>query len=491
MAPTFFGKKKKPQDNRETEGIDWADFVIQGASVTLALVKEAADFAPIPGLKQAAGTTLQILSSIQAVKDNKTAFRALGDDATALIAVIWRSYQTSPSKESWPPDDFKVVIDDLVHTLRSINEYVNAMLDRGVGLRWAYSTADVTKINEYRTKLQNAVQRFGVSSDLTIVDIIHQVLKDQKQILEQLAAKGITMEPAGTERISQGLETLKIDDSTVATSSTRSIQANVAGSNQGSFKADIDELHAAAQRRLGKRKENEAHSNLSWRATVETDEETEETEKTADEDWQSASSSENPEPLPKGKKSAPKGKKRQKKSYTPESTPATEIHAASIEATTRDMNGVAENTRASINMNLNASMGNLAALGSMNASMGNIDASIGNTTGHQGHPQSPPMSQFPPSNIPFPYPPFNLYFSHYNPGPSHPYIPYQSPPLPGFPPSSPMAGYGYPNIYGPGVHVNNINSGIVQNSTISNVGNDNSVHNYGGASKPKKRKNRG
>lgn len=65
MAQRLFGKKRKSQDDRETDGLDWADFVRQGASVTLALVKEAADFAPVPGLKQAAGSTLQILAVIQ------------------------------------------------------------------------------------------------------------------------------------------------------------------------------------------------------------------------------------------------------------------------------------------------------------------------------------------------------------------------------------------------------------------------------------------
>jgi hypothetical protein len=65
MAGRLFGKKRKSKDDRETDGLDWADFVRQGASVTLALVKEAADFAPVPGLKQAAGTTLQILAIIQ------------------------------------------------------------------------------------------------------------------------------------------------------------------------------------------------------------------------------------------------------------------------------------------------------------------------------------------------------------------------------------------------------------------------------------------
>lgn len=65
MASKLFGKKKKHQGDKETDAINWADFVVQGASVTLALVKEAAEFAPIPGLKQAAGTTLQILSTIE------------------------------------------------------------------------------------------------------------------------------------------------------------------------------------------------------------------------------------------------------------------------------------------------------------------------------------------------------------------------------------------------------------------------------------------
>jgi len=51
-------KKKKP-------GFDWFEASVNGGSLILGVLKEAAEFAPVPFLKQAAGTTLKIVSTVQ------------------------------------------------------------------------------------------------------------------------------------------------------------------------------------------------------------------------------------------------------------------------------------------------------------------------------------------------------------------------------------------------------------------------------------------
>ena len=55
------GKKSK----KKKEGFDWFEASINGGSLILGVLKEAAEFAPVPFLKQAAGTTLKIVSTVQ------------------------------------------------------------------------------------------------------------------------------------------------------------------------------------------------------------------------------------------------------------------------------------------------------------------------------------------------------------------------------------------------------------------------------------------
>ena len=58
-----FGKTKKDKD--KNLGTDWIENSVQGGAVLLALVREASQYAPIPGLQQAAGATLQIVRTVQ------------------------------------------------------------------------------------------------------------------------------------------------------------------------------------------------------------------------------------------------------------------------------------------------------------------------------------------------------------------------------------------------------------------------------------------
>jgi len=128
MAP-----KASKSSNKGKKSTNWVDNSIQGTTLVLSLVVEAAKYAPFPYLNQAAGTTLKIINTIQvcisgscddfstaqflkSVKDHKAQFRRLGDDVAKIIAGIWESYQEVPEEEKvdWPPVELRDVIRDLV-----------------------------------------------------------------------------------------------------------------------------------------------------------------------------------------------------------------------------------------------------------------------------------------------------------------------------------------------------------------------------------------
>ncbi|CAA7270604.1 unnamed protein product [Cyclocybe aegerita] len=183
----FMGKGKKKRE----KGTDWFEAGVQGGTILLALVKEAAEFAPVPYLKIAAGTTLKIVTTVQAVKDNKADYQRLAQDATEIIAVVWRSYQKA-GDPTWPQDKAEMVT-DLVTTLHMILGHVEDQIKRSRTMRVIYSVADTVKIKEYRERLQAAVSKFEVSSHLTIQDVLFQLLKGQQDITARLDNHGQPM----------------------------------------------------------------------------------------------------------------------------------------------------------------------------------------------------------------------------------------------------------------------------------------------------------
>ncbi|KAF8958241.1 hypothetical protein BDZ97DRAFT_2078671 [Flammula alnicola] len=190
MAPKLTTTATKNRKEKKTQTIDWRDASLQGGTVLLTLVHEAASVAPVPYIRQAAGATLQIMAAVQAAKDNKAGFRQLAEDAAALIAAVWRSYQVSSDKDRWPPSELADVIDDLVSTLDSIQHFVEVQVSRNWFLRILFSVSDTGKIQEYRQRLAACVTKFEVSSHLVINDLLSQVLRKQGEISEHLTDSG-------------------------------------------------------------------------------------------------------------------------------------------------------------------------------------------------------------------------------------------------------------------------------------------------------------
>jgi len=60
MVPKGLKSSKKDKPN------DWVEDGIQGSTLVLPLITEAAELAPIPYLKEAARSTLKILTTVQA-----------------------------------------------------------------------------------------------------------------------------------------------------------------------------------------------------------------------------------------------------------------------------------------------------------------------------------------------------------------------------------------------------------------------------------------
>ncbi|KAF9477007.1 hypothetical protein BDN70DRAFT_881640 [Pholiota conissans] len=168
--------------------VSWSDAGLQSGMTLLTLVQEAAQYAPIPYLQQAAGSVLLIVNTIATVKNNKEDFERLANDAVSIMAVIWRAYQISNRKEDWPPRALRDVILNFKLTLESIVEFAEVRQSRKWITRAFQKSLDAQHIAEYRETLTVAVQTFQVASDLNVNEMLYEVLEKQNKLMDQMQA---------------------------------------------------------------------------------------------------------------------------------------------------------------------------------------------------------------------------------------------------------------------------------------------------------------
>jgi len=464
MAPKGLGTTSKREKKK---GLDWVEASVNGGVLILSLVKEAAEFAPVPFLKQAAGTTLRIVNTVQAVKENKADFQRLAEDAMRVISEIWKAYQKSENKVGWPGTHLQDAVADIVATLENILVFVEAQIERNRAVRVIWSIADGQKIKEYREKLNQAMNQFGVTSHLGIHETLNQIKKmmgEQQENIEELKEEAAdkqkqrrkeqeqlevlrakmreeqrTEEEQRMQEMEEQKRRLRIEqlrEEEEAAERSKKEKEEL----QRKLQDDLEREERLAKLRAKERLHLEELQNTkgsSDRNSYEDEESGEEEEDVETEDEDSEEERARLEAEAAARKAARKAKKKAEKA----ATSADDILRAEF-----------------------------ARLG--------INPGVQSTPAQ--YPQSPPMASPPFGSPPFGSPPFGQYGG------------YSPPYMPGFPPQhqpgvhSPyqppyhmqapyghmgMAGYGAPG----GTMVSNSNSGNVTNSNISNVGNDSSV----------------
>ncbi|KAF4611547.1 hypothetical protein D9613_004497 [Agrocybe pediades] len=179
---------------------NWLEMSVNGGALLLGIVRDAAGFAPIPYLKQAAGVTLRIVEVVQQLKGNKAAFRRLAEDATGLIATIFDRYKNSQDLASWPPPEIAQIIYELLRTLRGILQFAKDQVHKNPAIRLINSKADVGKVKEYRERLQAAVEKFQnifkISSHLSLNESVALILKKLNQQEQQAGSHPTPFEEA-------------------------------------------------------------------------------------------------------------------------------------------------------------------------------------------------------------------------------------------------------------------------------------------------------
>ncbi|KAJ7188760.1 hypothetical protein C8R46DRAFT_1055701 [Mycena filopes] len=151
------------------------------STTVLATLTTAASFAPLPFLQEASILALAILSTVRGAKDNKESFKALANDACELVSAIICVYNDMEKDGLKPSENLKQRVDDLVNLLQSINLWsqrhvAKSMVSRIIGL-----TTENNKIQQYRARLRQALDVFGLQSSITIHETVVQILTELRE----------------------------------------------------------------------------------------------------------------------------------------------------------------------------------------------------------------------------------------------------------------------------------------------------------------------
>nr|GAT56294.1 predicted protein [Mycena chlorophos] len=131
-------------------------------------------------LQGACQLALNICNTAQ-VKNNKEDFTQLATDACELVYVIAIGLQTiedrgmtvSPSMQAW--------IGQLEGTLNEIYEFARAAASKKMGFRWFRNSTQSKDLTDYRTKLRQALDKFGLQSQMSIHESVVAVEKELRE----------------------------------------------------------------------------------------------------------------------------------------------------------------------------------------------------------------------------------------------------------------------------------------------------------------------
>ncbi|KAJ6491791.1 hypothetical protein C8R47DRAFT_440315 [Mycena vitilis] len=151
------------------------------SATVLATLTTAAEFAPLPFLQQASIFALAILNTVRGAKDNKESFKALANDACELVSAIVCVYNDMQKDGQTPSLGLKKHVEELVTLLKGINQFAQKHVARSTFQRIVRLQTETAKIQQYRGRLRQALDVFGLRSSISIHETVVQILQELRE----------------------------------------------------------------------------------------------------------------------------------------------------------------------------------------------------------------------------------------------------------------------------------------------------------------------
>ncbi|KAL0960419.1 hypothetical protein HGRIS_005462 [Hohenbuehelia grisea] len=162
------------------------DNALNASDLVLSALESATSVTEVPFISDTAELALSIVDTVQAVRDNKDAWKRLGCQVAELVAAI---HAKAGIGVSGFLDDLQYTKQSFLTTLTSIQEVADKRRKRGVLKRIVASKSDVVVIERYKSQLRIALDIFGVGSFIANSERIAQIMDLQREtiaILRQL-----------------------------------------------------------------------------------------------------------------------------------------------------------------------------------------------------------------------------------------------------------------------------------------------------------------
>ncbi|KAL4261234.1 hypothetical protein AB1N83_011043 [Pleurotus pulmonarius] len=160
------------------------------AGIVLSTLQQAARLAPLPYLKEAAELAVVLFDMVQTTSENKSAFKALANDACELVYTamsVWKDREKDNGGKSIPRD-LEDHLEELLGTMKNVTDFAKARASRGIFARLVSHKADAGRIQGYRAQIKDALDRFALQSHITVRDAMSRVQEQQAAILAALQA---------------------------------------------------------------------------------------------------------------------------------------------------------------------------------------------------------------------------------------------------------------------------------------------------------------
>ncbi|KAF8071449.1 hypothetical protein FPV67DRAFT_874241 [Lyophyllum atratum] len=157
-----------------------AALALDTSDLVLSTLKDAARLAPIPYLQQSATLALGIVNVIQGVRNNKDAFLRLTKDACELVYVVL----CTPGSAN-PTSTYLDHLRELTDTLGGIQQFAKKEASRTIFMRIIRHKADLDTITEYRGKLRQSLDVFGLKSSISIEENVRRIEQMVIKMTEQ------------------------------------------------------------------------------------------------------------------------------------------------------------------------------------------------------------------------------------------------------------------------------------------------------------------
>ncbi|KAF9495932.1 hypothetical protein BDN71DRAFT_1506276 [Pleurotus eryngii] len=160
------------------------------AGIVLSTLQQAAELAPVPYLREAAGLAVALFDMVQGTLENKSAFKGLASDACELVYTatsVWKDREEDNDGKPLPQD----LIDhlkELLKTMTDVMQFAKARASRGPFARFISHKADAGRIQGFRAQIKDAMDRFGMQSHITVRDAVSRIQEQQAAILAALEA---------------------------------------------------------------------------------------------------------------------------------------------------------------------------------------------------------------------------------------------------------------------------------------------------------------